>query len=237
MRILSWNMACGPRTKYRRSHTDAWRHLLHELKPDVALVQEALFVAPLANDFGQVCWSEDRGRDSGTAVVVRHGLAATAIPLTSAGSYVAGAELTVAGVPTLFVSVHVGPPNYREHLSGLATALTPVLEGRRFVFGGDLNAARHLDDVYGGQWFSRYFEDFAGRRFHDGHWAQHGKEVQSFWGHQAREKYQCDHLFVDGATAESVSDCVIIDNAVVRALSDHGPLSLTLKADGRKGQT
>lgn len=230
MLIVSWNMGCGPPTKYRRSHADAWRYLLDELKPDVAFVQEALFAAPLAEAFGQVFWSEDHGRDGGTAVLVRQGLAATRIAVTVPGSYVAGAELIIADVPTLFLSVHVGPPNYRKHLRGLADALTPLLDGRRFVVGGDLNAARHLDDVYGGKWFTRYFEDLAVRQFHDCHWAQHGKEVQSFWGHQAREAYQCDHVFTDSTTAQGVSACAVIDNPDVRALSDHGPLELTIRA-------
>jgi hypothetical protein len=45
MRIVSWNMGCGPRTRYRHSHAEAWRYLLDELRPDVAFVQEALRAA------------------------------------------------------------------------------------------------------------------------------------------------------------------------------------------------
>lgn len=116
--------------------SDAWQHLLKELDPDVVFAQEALFVAPLAHDFGEVFWSQDRGRDGGTAT----------------------------------------------------ETLTTRFGDQRFVFAGDLNAARHLDDVYGGRWFTRDFAGLAERHSYDCHWSQHGKEVQSFWGHQAREK-------------------------------------------------
>jgi hypothetical protein len=42
MRVVTWNMGCGPNSSYRKSHDEAWRYLLQELRPDVALVQEAL---------------------------------------------------------------------------------------------------------------------------------------------------------------------------------------------------
>ena len=43
MRIVTWNMGCGPRvSQYRRSHGEAWEYLVNELRPDVAMVQEAL---------------------------------------------------------------------------------------------------------------------------------------------------------------------------------------------------
>ena len=216
--------------KYRKTHPEAWQYLLAELRPDVALVQEALFSAvPMSMPGGQLFWSEDRGSESGSAIFVRDGLAATRVALQSKGSYVAAVQLTVGGSPTLVASVHVGPPDYKKHLRMLADGLSEAVDGRRFVVGGDFNAARHWDDVYGGCWYTNYFDDLAQRRFHDCHWAQHGKEVQSFWGHQAREAYQCDHLFVDPATAPHVSDCAIVDNADVRRLSDHGPIQLTIR--------
>jgi endonuclease/exonuclease/phosphatase family metal-dependent hydrolase len=128
----------------------------------------------------------------------------------------------------LVVSVHVVGPDYRQHLRTLVDDLSVAIEGQRFVIGGDLNAARHLDDVYGGQWFTHFFEDLARRNFYDCHWARHGKEVQSFWGHQARQAYQCDHYLVDAATNKDVIGCHVIDNTSVRQLSDHGPIQLDL---------
>jgi endonuclease/exonuclease/phosphatase family metal-dependent hydrolase len=230
MKYVSWNMGCAPSmAKYRKTHAHAWQYLLAELRPDVALVQEALLTAAPSAPGGQLYWSEDRGSESGAGIFVRDGLQARSVPLQSKGSYVAAVELTLGGSPTLVASVHVGPPDYKKHLRTLLDDLSQAADGRRFVIGGDLNAARHWDDVYGGRWYTKYFEDLGQRHFHDCHWAQHGKEVQSFWGHQAREAYQCDHLFVDEATAPNVSECAIVDNADVRRLSDHGPIHLTIR--------
>lgn len=239
MKIVSWNMGCAPPfARYRKTHRDAWRYLLDCLQPDVAFVQEALLEAPDAAAYGQLFWSEDCGRDSGTAVVVRRGLSAERLTVRSVGSYVAGATVPLGGIPTLFLSIHVGPPNYRKHLRALVEQLSATVAGHQFVLGGDLNAARHLDDVQGGRWFTRFFEDLRARDFHDCHWALQGREVQTFWGPQARELYQCDHLFVDRSTASRVRQCVVIDTAEVRTLSDHGPLALLVEvppSDGAGG--
>jgi len=230
-------MGCAPQmaTKYRRRHEEAWRYLLDELRPDVALVQEALFAAePRLAAAGQVTWSDDRGKDSGTAIFVRRGLSATRVSVRSTGSYIAAVELASEDGPTLVASVHVGPPNYRKHLRILADELAAVVVGRRFVVGGDLNAARHIDKVYGGRWFTRYFEDLERAHFYDCHWRQHGKEIQSFWGRQAKNPYQCDHLFVDAATGLTSPICGIVDNPVLRDLSDHGPIELVTRMPTRE---
>jgi endonuclease/exonuclease/phosphatase family metal-dependent hydrolase len=229
MLIVSWNMGCGPRTRYRRSHADAWRYLL-DLRPDVAFVQEALKNSEPLSVHGSTFWSTDRGTDSGTAVFIRAGVVAQPVEVRSMGSYVAGVSVQSSGAPVFLASVHVGPPDYKEHRRLLIEALIKVTTGRRFVVGGDLNAARHWDMVYGGRTHTEFFKTLTDRGFHDCHWAQHGREIQSFWGHQAREPYQCDHIFTDRTTAERghVRDCIVVDNPEVRALSDHGPLRLQL---------
>jgi hypothetical protein len=96
---------------------------------------------------GQLFWSDDRGTDSGTAIGVRSGIAADPLRLRSEGSYLAAVKLRVDQQPTLVVSVHVGPPNYRRHLRGLVGVLSEAVAGYQFVVGGDLNAARHVDVV------------------------------------------------------------------------------------------
>jgi hypothetical protein len=70
MRIVSWNMGCGPRSRYRRTHKKAWQYLLDELRPDVALVQEALLSSDeYVASHGSLVWSVGRTRDSATAVL------------------------------------------------------------------------------------------------------------------------------------------------------------------------
>ena len=231
LRIVSWNMGCAPpMARYRKIHAEAWRYLLGELRPDIAFVQEALLAAaPEATLGGQIYWSEDHGSSSGTGIWVRIGLEVRALSLRSAGSYVAAVELLRPTHPLLAISAHVGGPAYRKHLQALADTLSTAVANRPFIAGGDLNAARHLDDVQGGRWFTRYFDDLTTRGFVDCHWTRHGKEVQSFWGPQAQNEYQCDHFLADGKTDASVTTCRVVDNADVRRLSDHGPILLELR--------
>ncbi len=228
MRIISWNMGCAPpMARYRKSHQDAWAYFLKQLKPDIAFIQEALrSSSPEELYGGKLVWSSDIGSESGTAIWVRDGLDACPVTMKSEGSYLAAVELTFSCTPITIVSVHVGGPNYRKHLKTLAAELEQSLSGKRFIVGGDFNAARLLDHVQGGKWFTRYFEHLESRSFCDCHWRQHGKEVQSFWGHQTKNPYQCDHYFVDAETINEVKDCHIIDNSDVRHLSDHGPIYL-----------
>jgi exonuclease III len=228
--IISWNMGCGPRSRYRRSHADAWHYLL-ALRPDVAFVQEALLQAAPSPTVGSTVWSAKRGTESGTAIFVRADVTAEPVAVRSSGSYIAAAIIRSAGVPLFLASVHVGPGNYKENRRVLTRKLIKVTTGRRFVVGGDLNAARHWDEVYGGRTHMQFFETLKNHGFHDCHYAQHGKEIQSFWGHQAREAYQCDHLLTDATTGAQTVSCAVIDNPEVRALSDHGPLRLELAID------
>src|SRR6266508_2456016 len=103
MLILSWNMGCGPRSRYRRSHADAWRYLL-ELRPDVAFVQEALRNSEPPSVHGRTFWSTDRGTDSGAAVFTRAGVVAEPIDVRSTGSYVVCVTVQSSGVPVLLAS-------------------------------------------------------------------------------------------------------------------------------------
>jgi len=215
--------------RYRKKHSDAWRYLLEILAPDVAFVQEAMISTdPTATYGGQLFWSEDCGSDSGTAIWVRDGLCVENVSIRSKGSYLAAVQLPISGAPTQMVSVHVGGPNYRQHLRILTDELEQHLRGKRFVVAGDLNAARHLDNVQGGKWFTRFFEDLDRRNFCDCHWKQHGGEIQSFWGHQAKNPYQCDHAFTDPSSSGQVSSCHILPYDPVREFSDHSPLLLVL---------
>jgi endonuclease/exonuclease/phosphatase family metal-dependent hydrolase len=54
------------------------------------------------------------------------------------------------------------------------------------------------------------------------------REAQSFWGHQAKAPYQDDHIFTSLGLAQSVRACQVHDDPDIRALSDHGPLTLDL---------
>jgi endonuclease/exonuclease/phosphatase family metal-dependent hydrolase len=232
MRVVSWNMGCGsPRFtgRYRKAHDEAWRLLLG-FEPDVVLVQEALLEVPeWVHREGSVAMQPAGydGQDSGCGVLVRR-LPASPQPLTIPGSYVAAAEVTVTCAPWYFASVHVGTEDQKKSLQALLETLSPFLSGRRFVIGGDFNAARHWDVVYKNNTYGWFFDALKERGFHDCYFGLHGKETQSFWGHNAKEPYQLDHFFIPKSEAASVRDCRIIDNLDTRRLSDHGPILLDL---------
>ena len=225
MRIISWNLGCGPRgARYRKTHAEAWRYLLDTLTPDIGFVQEALHpTEAVTPDDGHLVWSADKGDQSGTAVFVRRGLAFEPLTVRADKSYVAGVRVPIKGEPILFLSIHVGPSNYRKNLKTLVDALCPIIEGQRFVVGGDWNAARHVDDVHGGKWYRRFFDDLAARQMVDCHWQQHGKEVQSLLRKQDKNIYQCDHLFVDARTATG-ANCNVLPH--IDRFSDHSPIEL-----------
>lgn len=192
MLIISWNMGCGPRSaKYRRTHDEALRYLLETLRPDIAFVQEAmLFGERIAGEHGTVVWSADRGRDSGTGIIVRPGIDVTPLSLQSQGNYVAAATINYDSRPFTACSVHVGPKDYRQHLVNIQDSICELLNEQLVVVGGDFNAARHWDTVHGGNWYTNYFLSLLENGFHDCHWGIHGREIQSFWGQQAKAKYQ-----------------------------------------------
>lgn len=225
MRVVSWNMGCGPRTKYRRTHREAWTYLLDELKPDFALVQEALLIA---DDWiapaGKLMWSADKTSDSGTAVFV-HGTEAFTIRDTRvSGSFVATISTQLFGSAACFASIHIGPSNYRAHLKSLrdwiATSLLPT---GPFVIGGDFNSSRSI-----AKWHERYLTGLSDLGCFDCHWRMHGREVQSFWGHQAKTAYQDDHIFTSSEIGARISACGIIDTPEARRFSDHGPVVLEI---------
>jgi len=231
MRVVTWNMGCGSRqSAYKRSHAEAWDYLVNELRPDVALLQEARLAnveAARATFSVRVC-EVATGVEAGTAVLVRGREVTDAKAISvSASSYAATAEVKTDAGPLTVVSAHIwtGKSQYADlaRLVELAAGsfATPVL------VGGDFNACRRFDEV-NRTTYKRFFEAMTAAGFDEPHWRIHGKEVQTFWGHQAKEAYQDDHFFVSKAWAEKVRECRVVDDAVVRRVSDHGPVVLEL---------
>jgi hypothetical protein len=127
----------------------AWGHLLSRLTPDIALLQEttpreeayaagAVIAAPLRPTAGH-----------GSAIFVRGGRAhALEVAEVHRGWFVA-AEVHLGGAPPLVaVSVHgrtVGLPGerVRPNIDRGFDALEPILRGRSFIVGGDLNLSRN----------------------------------------------------------------------------------------------
>lgn len=230
VRIVTWNMGCNiAASAYRKHHDEAWTYLLDELRPDIALVQEAV-VAKMqaARGFKVTLCDLDPKYDAGTAVLVHKTLETSEAPQISVSSatYAATAKVVTTAGPLSVAAVHAYPGKYAD-LEKLVELLGTT-SAQPLVVGGDFNAARHFDTVYGGKKYARFFEAVANAGFHDAHWGIHGREVQSFWGKKTTQPYQDDHFFVSKSWASRVRSCNVVDNEIVRRVSDHGPVVLEL---------
>ncbi len=227
-------MGCGGRaSQYRPTHSEAWTYLLGELRPDVSLVQEARVsnLLEAKSDHAVAICDLAEGVEAGAAILslgAKHE-AITNLSVRPGTTYAVTADIaTPAGLLTV-ASVHVYPGNHlHADLQRLIELLAQTFPGRPVLVGGDFNAARRFDEVYGGQRHEAFFSAMAGAGFHEVHWAIHGHEGQSFWGRQAQREYQLDHFFISSGWAPRVRSCNIIDNDAVRRLSDHAPMLLDL---------
>jgi endonuclease/exonuclease/phosphatase family metal-dependent hydrolase len=219
MRFVTWNLG-----RTRRTHAAAWRYLLDCLKPDVALVQEALSSADsLVVEHGSVVWCTPRR--GGTGVFVRHGMEFTRLERSVKGSYVAAVSIRVLGRATQAISVHVGPESWRNQVWLRAWLLGQLSDGP-LVVGGDFNVSREYSAKH-----KAYLSGLSADGFHDCHFAKQGEEKPSFWGWQSgTAKYQDDHFFTSPSLGSAVRDCDVVDNALTRLLSDHGPITLDLNS-------
>jgi len=233
IRVVTWNMGCGPTaSQYRKSHGEAWDYLLRELHPDVALIQEALVakIEEARQDHSVTVCDLGPGVTAGTAVLVR-GLEVRGVPnvAISSHTYTATTEICTPAGPLTVVSVHVYPGKEQHtDLKRLVDLLGSASGQQSVLVGGDFNAARHYDDVHGGKKYKTFFAAMEEAGLHDVHWGIHGREVQSFWGHQTTEPYQDDHFFITKAWSAHIHSCNVVDNEVFRRVSDHGPVMLEL---------
>jgi len=227
-------MGCGGRASpYRRVHSDAWSYLLGELRPDVSLVQEALLIklSEAREDHAVTVCDLTAGVEAGTAILSPGDRreATANLSVRPDTTYAVTADVrTPVGLLTV-ASVHVFPGKYlHADLHRLIVLLRELSVGRPVLVGGDFNASRRFDEVYGGRRHEVFFSAMASAGLHDVHWAIHRQEVQSFWGRQAQREYQLDHFFISSEWAHRVRSCNIVDDDIVRRLSDHAPMLLDL---------
>jgi exonuclease III len=217
VRFVTWNLG-----RSRRTHAAAWHYLLDCLKPDIAFVQEALASAEdIVRAHGPLVWHS--AKSGGTGVFIRRGIEFSRFDASVNGSYVVGVSTAVLGRPTNAVSVHVGPEKWANQKSLRSWMVDQLLPAGCCVIGGDLNASRSFSQRH-----RDYLSGLSVAGFHDCHWSKHQRERPSFWGRQGVKEYQDDHFFTDQSLARSIRACEVVDNALTRLLSDHGPLTLDL---------
>lgn len=220
MIVIAWNMG-------RRNHQAAWRYLLDDLAPDVALLQETAQPTE-AFQSGQVLHARAYAEHSwGSAVYVKGG-SARELPFPSEHrGWLMAAEVELPGAVSLVaVSVHARLLNryVRPNLDRAFEALEPMLAGRSFVVGGDLNLSRNYDEAYGTSHHTEFLDGLPTRGFVDCMRKFHREEQRTFWGRTTRN-YQNDHIFVSHDLGSRIAGCDVADRA---GLSDHSPLRLAL---------
>ena len=210
----------------RRNHAAAWRHLVHGLQPDVALLQET--VPPPVTPPAQVTHGRAYTAQSwGSAVYIREGtMSELPLPAEHQGWVIAAEILLPNADPLVVVSVHarILDRKVRPNLDRAFEAIEELLAGRSFVLGGDLNLSRNYDTAYGTKHHAEFLDGLAARGFFECMRKFHVEEQRTFWGRTSRS-YQNDHLFVSDDLADRVSACEVSDHA---GLSDHSPLTLHL---------
>jgi endonuclease/exonuclease/phosphatase family metal-dependent hydrolase len=211
VRFVSWNMGCGGPSKFRKTHEAAWEYLLSELRPDVALVQEALTAASAwTKGRGALLMSDDKNPDNGAALFVRQGLDATRVPMKSPHAFLAAADISGPEGAFRTVSVHLYPHSGEAHQANLRLLfdkLKAAMTTGRFVAGGDINAARHFDVVYKKKTYAKFFASVAKRGLHDCHFGIYGQDERTFWG---KGEYQLDHFFVEESGKALVRKCEVV---------------------------
>jgi endonuclease/exonuclease/phosphatase family metal-dependent hydrolase len=220
MIVVTWNMAHRPA---------AWSHLLDSLAPDLALVQETAWRADDLSS--QFVYAPAQGSDGrpyrwGSAVYVRGGTARELpLPPEHRGWLIA-AEVELGKDELVAVSVHASMiHNVRPNIDRAFEALEPLLAGRSYVVGGDLNMSRNWPYPRDGH--TEFLDALPGRGFFDCMRKFHAEEKRTIWKANSTAVYQDDHIFVSDDLAERVTACDVADRA---GLSDHSPLTLTLEA-------
>jgi hypothetical protein len=107
--------------------------------------------------------------------------------------------------------------------------LMRFLPERNFVAGGDLNAARLMDEVYGPDDPSfggnkQFFDQLEQSGFSNCMAKFHKSEIQTYFK-DGKRPYQLDHLHCSAALRSSLISCQVLTHPVeALSLSDHAPI-------------
>ena len=236
MRIVTWNLNNAGAASKREARV--WQHLLSELKPDVALLQEARLpgsakssIEALADADGTVLSAGASSRGWGSAVYVRSG---AIHELPSAGfegkpGYCIAVEYRQAGGSAFaFASLHAPTvPTVFPRLDDCIRDLeTRYAASHLLVMGGDLNTARVAERRWPGYGHGRFWNGVDGGRLFDCHYALHGRETNTLVRKKKEMNIQDDHVLIRHDLGRHVVRVFVPDEESFRALdlSDHLPL-------------
>jgi len=108
--------------------------------------------------------------------------------------------------------------------------LAPMLQGQKFIVGGDLNSSLGFDKNYNRQNNARLFGNLKDCGFNDTRLKFFDQE-QSTYFKQGQAPYQLDHVYSDSQTYDQVQSWEVLTQLVtVQGLSDHAPIGIKMGA-------
>jgi endonuclease/exonuclease/phosphatase family metal-dependent hydrolase len=243
MKIVSWNMNyCMKRSLY----IDAWRYLIKEIKPDIALLQECGRIEQNAPNFFEMIGERGWGTglyitpDIGNAEEIK--IEPLSHPGTIVGAYVHlknGKNLSVFSLYGLLETTKESKNKYATTtIHRILSDMTYLFMGEgiykgmneNVIIGGDLNISIQCDKKWGGK--ERYscahkicfdrIEDFglvscyAGKK----------DFVRTLRHNRSNENWQNDYIYRSrNITTKSVE---VIENSEVSHFSDHNIVVLEI---------
>lgn len=227
MKVITWNMGFW---QYKNSHNEAWKYLKEEINPDIALLQET-YLPHLTETENLLYRSIGGTRKWGSAIYSRD-LPIREIIFDSFTGWVVACEVSLPNDrKIIIVSIHaqIVKGYVFPNLTNIFDALSPILENREFIIGGDFNSCRLIDKVQKTKYHTAFFDKIETNGFFNCHQKFHEVEQQTFWGKRTKQPYQDDHLFVSDNLAEKVISCDVLGYEPIKTLSDHTPVLLGIK--------
>jgi exonuclease III len=219
MKVVTWNLGYW---QHQKNHTEAWKYLREEIKPDVALLQE---INPPALPKGEYLLFKKIRMNWGTALYTRN-MPFEEIHVKKYSERVVAAKLELSkGRIIIAVSIHAPIINGRvfPHLDNIFDEVKTIVSDQTFIVGGDLNTARLAEKTWPGHGHGPFFKRLEESIFFDCFRKFHDAEQQTFFRNGMRYPFQDGHLFVSRDLFCGLQACDVIDNTTTHRVSDHIP--------------
>ena len=234
------------------AHDEAWKWLASQAEFDVAMLQESNPPVWARDQFPHLIHNPKyplKGKKWGNSILARVDSHSEFNPVAEQpwleqiiGSITVAKPVDETGV--WLVNIHsnanplsldqcqqlkeLGAPHCRPtrmwEVEAATYFLEPILKGKRFIFGGDLNSGHLFDTVNDYNFNKIMFENMRLQGFNDLRLPHSPNEQQTYFK-QGKAAFQLDHLFGDNETLKRTSRWEVLTH-VVRdlKLSDHAPV-------------
>jgi exonuclease III len=119
------------------------------------------------------------------------------------------------------------------NLHRIFSDLTGILEGKytrdRIILGGDFNASLQWDSRQAVKSHHVFFDRLKEYGLHNCFNGYYTDFVQTLRSPKSLVPWQSDYIFVSDALVPYLKSCSVLDNEMVRGLSDHNPVVIELE--------